>query len=185
MTLEKRFKKNYSSTQLAKFLKQLAAQINGIAEENVDEFGCRIDNFMSFTLKVKRHRAGYSTKLKVKSKRSEVADSGKMVSAIDKLGEPEDEVSFKRLKKRMKSSFKSINKDLMAGTPPNRDVVESFLKDTDLMARFPDKCGDPYLEFKNACDGLLDAVENADFDAMRDRYAKLKRLRNECHRAKS
>ena len=98
---------------------------------------------------------------------------------------PTIEVSFKHLKKRMKSSFKLINKDLIAGRLPNRAIVESFKEDTDLMSRFPKKCGDPYPEFKKTCDGLLDAVDNTDFDALRNCYAELKRLRNECHRRNS
>jgi len=185
MTIEKKFKITGSSTRVAKFLKQLAVQIDGTITENTDELGYRVDNFMSIALKIKRHRNGYSVKLKVKSERSEVSDSDKKPLTIVNSLLPEDEIYFKRLKKRMKSSFKSINKDIMVGNLPNRAIVESFVEDTDRMGRFPDKCGDPYLEFKKACDGLLDAVDNVDFDALRDRYAELKKLRNDCHRRKS
>jgi XXXCH domain-containing protein len=185
MTFEKKIKITGSSTRLAEFLKQLAAQIDGTITENTDGLGYRVDNFTSISLIIKRHRNGYSAKLKVKSERSEVSDSDKKSSSIDNLGLPEDGISFKRLKKRMKSSSKSINKDIMAGNFPNRAIVESFVEDTDRMARFPDKCGDPYFEFKKACNGLIDALDNADFDTVRDRYAELKKLRNDCHRRKS
>lgn len=185
MTFEKKIKITGSSTRLAEFLKQLAAQIDGTITENTDGLGYRVDNFMSIALKIKRHRNGYSVKLKVKSERPEASDSDKKSLSIDNLGLPEDGISFKRLKKIMKSSFKSINKDIMAGNFPNRAIVESFVEDTDRMARFPDKCGNPYFEFKKACNGLLDAIDKMDFDAMRIRHAELKKLRNDCHRRKS
>jgi XXXCH domain-containing protein len=185
MTSKKKFKNDYTSNQLSEFLRNIAAQIDGTSIENSDDEGYCFDNFMSITLKIKRRPSGYSVKIKVKTESSEFIESKKKESGTDDWDVSNGEISFKHLKKRMKSSFKLINKDLIAGRLPNRAIVESFKEDTDLMGRFPKKCGDPYPEFKKACDGLLDAVDNTDFDALGNCYAELKRLRNECHRRMS
>lgn len=185
MTLEKKFRKNYSPDQLAGYLRQLAAQIDGSADGDTDESGDRMDNIKSLALKIKRHPTGYSVKFKVKPERTDGSDFDDTVPVADTWGTPVVEFTFKHLKKRMKFSFKSIDKHLVVGSLPNKAVVVSFLEDADRMSRFPEQCGERYAEFKKACDGLLHAFDNADLDALQGRYADLKRLRNECHRNKS
>ncbi len=184
MTLEKKFKKTYSAVQLAGFLKQLAAFIDGTTDRSANDLGIPIGNFKSAKLKIKRHPTGYSVKLRLKSEKKETANSKETPPVSDVLGPADVAMTFKHLKKRMKSLFKSINEDLAAERFPDREAVDSFLVDVDRMARFPDQCGARYSDFKEACDGLHHAFENEDFDALRDRYADIKRVRDACHREK-
>ena len=184
MTLEKKFKKTYSAVQLADFLRQLAALIDGTTDRSANALGARIGNFKSAKLKIKRHPAGYSVKLKLKSEKKETADSKDTPPEPNILGPAEIEETFKQLKKRMKSFFKLINENLVADRFPDKLAIDAFLLDVDRMAQFPDQCGDRYSDFKEACDGLLRAFENEDFDALRDRYADVKRMRDACHREK-
>ena len=184
MTLEKKFKKNVSGAQLAEYLRQLAVQIDSPATGKADELGDRRDNTKSIALKIKRRTTGYSVKVKIKSERADTRDFDDMAPVDDTLGSVEVDFTFKQLKKRMKTSFKSINEYLVVGRLPDRTVVISFLEDAVRMSRFPDQCGQRYAEFKKACDGLLYDFNKADHVALRSRYAVLKRLRNECHRRK-
>ena len=185
MTSKKKLKNYYTSNQLAEFLRNIATQLDGTSIEDSDDQIHYFDDFTSISLKIKRQPSGYSVKVKVKTESLDLIDSAEVESNSDKDDVPTTEVSFKHLKKRMKSSFKSINKDLLAGRIPNREVVESFVADTDDMGRFPEKCGDPYPGFKMICDRLLEAVDKSDLVSLRNCYAELKRLRDECHRTKS
>ena len=159
--------------------------LDGTSIENTDDQIHGFDDFTSISLKIKRQPSGYSVKVKVKTDSSDLIDSSEIESNPDSGDLPTTGVSFKDLKKRMKSSFKSINKDLLARNIPKREDVESFVADTELMVQFPAKCGDPYPEFKMTCDRLLEAVDKSDLVSMRNFYAELKRLRDECHRKKS
>jgi len=183
MTLEKKYKKNFSADQLAGYLRQLAALIDGSTDRNADDLeGVRMGNIQSIKLKIKRYSAGYSVKLKVKSDKKEISDSKETPPVSDILGPADVAITFKQLKKRMKSSFKLINENLVADRFPDRAVVDGFLEDVDRMSRFPDQCGGKrYSEFQKACGGLLHAFENEDLGVLQDRYADVKRLRNECH----
>ena len=185
MTSKKKFKNNYTSDQLSELLRYLASQIDGTLIGNFEDDRYPFDKFMSISLKIKRRDSGYSVRVKVKSESSDIDIDEKTGSHSDNQGGPGQEASYKQLKKNMKSTFKLINKDLVAGRIPNREIVESFVADTDTMGRFPEKCGDPYPEFKKTGDKLLDAVDKSDLDSLRDCYAELKRLRNECHQNKS
>ena len=185
MASKNKFKNYYTSNQLSELLRNFASQIDGTSIENFEDNRYCIDDFMSITIKIKHLASGYSVKVKVKTESSDIDDDKKVELHKDIRGGPESEVSFKHLKKRMKSTFKLINKDLVAGRIPSKEVVESFVVDTDFMGKFPEKCGEPYSEFKKTCDRLLDAVNNPDLDSLRDCYADLKRLRNECHQKKS
>jgi XXXCH domain-containing protein len=162
----------------------LAAFIDGTTDRSADDLGVPIGNFKSAKLKVKRHLTGYSVKLKLKSEKKETDDSKEKPPVSDVLGPADVAMTFKHLKKRMKSSFKSINENLVAERYPDKAAVDGFLVEVDRMARFPDQCGDRYPDFKEACDGLLRAFENENFDALRDRYADVKRMRDACHREK-
>jgi XXXCH domain-containing protein len=186
MTLEKKYKKNFSADQLAGYLRQLAALIDGSTDRNADDLeGVRMGNIQSIKLKIKRYSAGYSVKLKVKSDKKEISDSKETPPVSDILGPADVAITFKQLKKRMKSSFKLINENLVADRFPDRAVVDGFLKDVDRMSRFPDQCGERYAEFNRVCDDLLHAFENEDLSALRGRCTDVKQLRNVCHRKKS
>lgn len=187
MTLEKKFKKNFSADQLADYLRQLAALIDGSDDRKaVDLEGVRMGNIKLIKLNIKRHVSGYSVKLKLKSENKESSDSKETPPVSDVLGLADATITFKHLKKRMKSSFKLISENLAANRFPDRAVVDGFLEDVDRMSRFPDQCGGKrYSEFKKACGGLLHALENEDFGVLQGRYADVKMLRNECHRKKN
>ena len=185
MTSKKKYKNYYTSKQLSEFFRNIAAQFDGTSIENINDQSQGFGDFTSITLKIKRQPSGYSVKVKVKTESTDIDIEEKTGSHSDNQHGPGEEASFKHLKKKMKSTFKLINKDLIAGRIPSREIVESFVTDTDTMGRFPNKCGDPYSEFKKTGDMLLDAVDRSDLDSLRESYANLKRLRNECHQRKS
>ena len=185
MTSKKKLKNYYTSNQLAEYFRNIAAKLDGTSIENLDDQMHCFDEFTSMSLKIKRRINGYSVKVKVKTESSDIDNDKKVGLHKDNRWGPGSEVSFKHLKKRMKSTFKIINKDLVAGRIPSQEVVESFIVDTHDMGKFPEKCGDPFPEFKMTCARLLEAVDESDLLSLKNCYADLKRLRDECHRTKS
>jgi XXXCH domain-containing protein len=89
--------------------------------------------------------------------------------------------SFKKLKKKMAKSFKSILDVLQNGEIPKLDVVGAYCGDADVMTSILDKGEEEYRVFRARCRELLEAVEHGDVNAAVNAAGMLNQMRRECH----
>lgn len=109
---------------------------------------------------------------------AKAAPSKRPAKAAAKARKP----SYKRLKKNMADSFKTLRAAARQGETPDRAVVADFMDQCRLMVSYPDK-GEPYYDdFTQAAEALARAVEGSDADGLTAALDELGRLRKNCHR---
>lgn len=88
---------------------------------------------------------------------------------------------YKRLKKRMATSFKVIFKALHQQTVPPEEAVLDFIADSRLMTKYPGK-GDPlYAEYDKLTDILEEAWHTKDLQKFHETVDALNHMKTECH----
>lgn len=88
---------------------------------------------------------------------------------------------YKRLKKRMKSSFKLIFKMLHEDQAPPQAAVDSFVADSRLMCTYPGYGDEYYAEYLAATDEFEAAFAAGAVEPMRAAAVKLANLKGRCH----
>lgn len=88
---------------------------------------------------------------------------------------------YKRLKKRMASSFKVIFKSLHQNITPPEEAVQDFIADSRLMTKYPGK-GDPlYAEYDKLTDILEEAWQNKNLQKFHETVDAMNHMKTECH----
>jgi XXXCH domain-containing protein len=130
-------------------------------------------------------------KLKIKLK-GEPPPAPQAEAVADKqpaeAGEPSadpPDIKYKTLKKRMKTSFKSIGEAIADRRFPEPATLDTFLSDSELMVGFAGaRYGDVhYPEYREACRRLAEAFASKNWDAFQAGYTHLDRLKKDCHKA--
>lgn len=182
MSSERIYHEGLTTAQVAGFIRVLADRLEGIvpdeADPDLDEVSTPDPGeFKKLKISVKRDLAGFTLKYKSKTlyKRTDLNE--------EEAEAPEDEepITYKKLKKRMKESFKSMMESLMAEALPADAAVMSFLQDSKLMLSFPEKGGEYYDDYDVACTSFAGAFESGNLDACKSAINALDRLRKECH----
>ncbi|MCG8532857.1 MAG: GAK system XXXCH domain-containing protein [Desulfovibrionales bacterium] len=88
---------------------------------------------------------------------------------------------YKRLKKRMGTSFKVIFKALHANTTPPEEAVHDFISDSRLMTKYPGK-GEPlYARYNSLVDALEAAWNDKDMSKFHETLDALNHIKTEGH----
>lgn len=179
---DKLYFEDLTNAELAGFFRQLADRLEGVAPVAADPAAGGVEapdpgEFKKLKISIKRDLGGLTLKCKFKAlvKRTVAGDEGAKAPA------DEGEVKYKKLKKRMKESFKSITETLMADIMPGEAVVTAFLQDAKLMMSFPEKGAEFYDDFDKACMTFERAYEAKDFEACRAAAITLNQLKKDCH----
>lgn len=165
-----------SETEMAEFFREIADRLEG-REPDEPKFPFDPSGFRKLKISVKRQMDGLSVKVKMKPSYS-----------LSPLGEtdlpPELEgqkPKYKKLKKRMKVTFKAIQDSLAAGTLPNGAAVTSFMEDSRLMIDYPGYGDEYYQEYDQACLRFQEACDRQDIETCKVACQELDRLKKACH----
>jgi XXXCH domain-containing protein len=184
MSGEKRYFEDLSQAELAEFFRGLSDRLSGIGPDAADAAetgGAQAPDpgdFKKLKLSIKRELGGYS--LKWKSKALYKPAEGAGPAAAGPAAE-EGEVKYKKLKKRMKESFKMITESLMTDVMPGEAVVTAFLQDSKLMTSFPEKGAEFYDDYDRACAEFAIAFDAKDLTACKAAAITLNQLKKDCH----
>lgn len=88
---------------------------------------------------------------------------------------------YKRLKKRMASSFKVIFKALHQNSVPAEEAVADFIADSRLMTKYPGKGDTLYTEYNNLTDILEEAWKTKNLQKFHETVDALNHMKTECH----
>lgn len=165
-------------------LRELADILEGKAPDNLE---CPSD-FHKFKLKAKESYGQLEVKLKVSDgevctvRDEDTAEPG--IEAPEDGGLPDEKSakpSYKKLKERMKRSFKMIFRMIHDDELPPRAAVEEFLKDSALMVTYPGYGDEYYEEYSRVCSAFSEAFEAQDMDALHETVDQLQALKSHCH----
>ena len=95
--------------------------------------------------------------------------------------EPEGLPKYKRLKKRMATSFKVIFKSLHTNTKPPEEAVLDFIADARLMTQYPGKGDALYANFNKLTDTLEEAWQTDNLKKFHETIDALNHMKTECH----
>jgi XXXCH domain-containing protein len=182
MSGDKRYFEDLTKAQLAEFFRGLADQLAG---QGPEEDAAPVDGvsppdpgeFKKLKLSVKRDLGGFSIKWKSKALYKPVEAEADM----DAAPADEGEIKYKKLKKRMKESFKMITESLMSDVMPGEAVVTAFLQDSKRMTSFPEKGAEFYNEYDKACMDFARAFEAKNLTACKSAATILNQLKKDCH----
>ncbi|MDJ0785107.1 MAG: GAK system XXXCH domain-containing protein [Desulfosarcinaceae bacterium] len=189
------------------FLRELAAAMaaddpaeDGHAPGDLEQL---VRDYRKISLQIKRKADQVRLKLKIKPPEvpadagmavaEEISpiggdkDSGPIAEAAADIaadaGLEEQKPKYKRLKKRMKSTFKEIRASLEELRLPEEEIVRQFCEDSALMVTYPGK-GDPhYAAYTQAVGDLRAAYDRKDFAGFKSVTSNLADLKNACHKA--
>ena len=124
----------------------------------------------------------------IKDEYGQITAKLRLSSLIDECEECECECirpdglpKYKRLKKRMASSFKAIFRALHQNSLPPEEAVLDFIADSRLMTQYPGK-GDPlYAEYNKLTDILEEAWHTKNLLKFHEIVDALNHIKAECH----
>ncbi len=184
MQRESKLKKACSPQELADILRALAQSLeHGAVAEGILE--TTWDRLEKLTLTVRS--VGPETmevKLKVASRSPFAMDPAQIDSDTVRVEEisPRPRGKYDTLKKRMKKTFKNIMYALHDRVWPDIRDVETFVHDSALMIRYPDKGAAFYAEYAQAVADFHAAVSEQNMDAAIEKVHLLNDLKTRCHK---
>lgn len=146
-----------------------------------------LDNLTEFKLSLKVYGDSFLVKIKTKSEVPYAAPGDAAGQAMDAQVHAcattgaEVKPKYKSLKKRMKKPWKMILEALQAGTMPDAGLVQSFVRDSELMVTYPGKGDEFYGAYRVGLERFASAYEAGDQQAAADAAAALERLKKACH----
>jgi XXXCH domain-containing protein len=161
------------SEALAESLGQLATAITGGEAQLPEEIEGLPDTVDEIQITARRKEDQWKLKVKVTGT---LAGEG---------GSPVGRKRYKKIKKRMKASFKEIGRFLASHDLPPSDVVRRFATDAEEMMTFPGEAyGEQhYAPFRKACQELAQAVKTNDRKAFNTSITRLAALQKKCHKS--
>jgi XXXCH domain-containing protein len=126
---------------------------------------------MKITLEANRSNILVKIKYKVSGQRMAGAKGDK----VDGL------LAYRRLKRRMRGTFKEIFTLVHEDRLPPRETVDSFLADSALMVTFPGLGAPYYREYERACLAFAQAYERADMGLLHQTCDQLDQIKSHCH----
>ena len=165
-------RKQLARHELPDYLRELADSLEG----GDDACGCGVSLGEFHSIAMSLAVEGEDVNLSIDLAQKDADDGG---TAQDAEGLPQ--IDYSRLKKRMKSSFKTIFKAIHLQRKPPARSVESFLRDARTMVRFPGKGDDYYAEFLKCCYEFEAAYNRGDTEAVHRACDALNHTKTECH----
>jgi XXXCH domain-containing protein len=175
--LEKKLKHTITEAELGNYLRRVADALDGQAAQNYAELNDCLNDYAKIDLKIKRKSGEVVVKLKIKSS----AIPAEITADDDSVSTEEALPKYKKLKKRMKSSFKAISESLLREELPDAHTVKSFIADSELMISYPAYGEEYYPAYREALVHCAEAFEKRDKVFFKQTYTRLKQLRNQCH----
>jgi len=182
---ERKIKQRMPFDHLPAYLRQLADAL----EKQTDGLPAELRGLPAPIAKLdvqgKARENGWEMKIKIKAESTEDSEAGKGRAHAEREAapSPQTDVSYKSLKKRMKSSFRSIGASLAAQKLPEPDLIDAFLSDSERMLAFSgEKYGEPcFPAYRDACRRLAEAFEARRREAFQAAYTDIGRLKKACH----
>jgi XXXCH domain-containing protein len=157
---------NVDQEEAADFFAKLAESIRE-DKEFVPEYDIPLRNYRKIKASLKKKPEAYHLEVKVVSEDQE---------------EPEDEdLNYKKLKKRMEAYFEEMANSLQEDYLPSREIVYVFLTDSKTMTSYSGYGDEYYEEFLQLCESLRMAFEEEDLQAMKEHHSRLIQLSDDCH----
>ena len=157
---------NVDQQEAADFFSKLAESIRE-DQDFVSDYDIPLRNYRKIKASLKKKPENYHLEVKVVSEDQE---------------ETEDEdLSYKKLKKRMEAYFEEMGNSLQEDYFPSREIVYVFLTDSKTMTSFGGYGDEYYEEFLQTCENLRMAFEDKDLQAMKSHHNRLVELKDACH----
>jgi len=157
---------NVDQEEAADFFSKLAESIRE-DKDFVPEYDIPLRNYRKIKASLKKKPEAFHLEVKVVSEDQE---------------ETEDEdLHYKKLKKRMEAYFEEMGHSLQDDYLPSREIVYVFLTDSKSMTSFGGYGEEYYEEFLQLCESLRMSFEEEDLDGVREHYNQLDQLREACH----
>jgi XXXCH domain-containing protein len=183
---ERKIKREMPFEKIPTYLRQLADSLEKRTGDFPAEFIDLPEPITKLKIKGKSRNHTWAIKMHIKAeppidrqKKETMAHEGNQASTATTSN-----VTFKMLKKRMKSSFKEIGESIAARKLPEPDAIHAFLSDSQwMMAYGGEKYGkDRYPAYREACRRLAEAFEAENREALSSAYAELDQLKKDCHK---
>ncbi len=169
-----------SQKEAAAFLRNLATGLEqGSLELGNEKFDWSEIKKVKFTFKHLDDQILIKTRLK-----KEPATYVEMEFARDEYDDfpaKNPEISYKKLKKRMKKSFALIQDDVQAYRFPLQKDFDFFAGDCLVMTQFPDYGDEYYPEFLEKLKMLTSSYASRDMSGFSAAFSEITRLMKECH----
>jgi XXXCH domain-containing protein len=187
-SLEKKIKKSVPFGQLAGYLRHLADAIENKTDQLPAELIDLPEPIDKLEIKSKSRNGRWELKIKIKAESSvelqpsnDTVDDGRQTTTA---AAAKPEAGYKKLKKRMKNSFKAIGENLAVQNFPQPEVLNGFLADSEQMMSFTGaKYGEEYYPaYRKGCRRLAEAYESKNPDAFNAAYAALDQMKKDCHK---
>ena len=182
---ERKIKIHGTLAEAADWLRDLADGLENPSDIPVEDGRTAPADFTK--LKIGLKRAGARVKIRAKFKGGTALQETASPEQTEAV-EPGDEndgdgakADYKRLKKAMKKSFKTLKDHLEADDLPPADAVSAFLTESEQMIRFPGFGDEFYEAYREACFRFREAHRTADLAACKNACDELERLKSDCH----
>jgi len=182
---ERKIKQKMPFGRIPVYLRQLADAL----EKRTDDLPAELSDIpapivkMEFKAKPLDNGWGVKITIRAESPKDLETESGPLQVERDAPPPAKHDVNYTSLKKRMKSSFRSIGESLAAQKLPEPDIIDAFLEDSERMLAFPgEKYGAPcYPAYRDACRRLAEAFDANNREAFKAAYTGIGRLKKDCH----
>lgn len=174
--MKKKIEKDLTPAELAEHLEQIAGQLREGAFE-VSGRQWSVPGRIEAQIKHKEKKGRFSGKIKFRW--SSLADYN--AAARDEVEKWEE--SFKSLKKRMGSQFKTMQKDVDQGRIPPKKTLMEFVRDSLQMDRSAEpEWRELMAEYLDHLENLQRAAENHQLETVRHELRDLSNRMKQCHR---
>ncbi|CCO23808.1 GAK system XXXCH domain-containing protein [Maridesulfovibrio hydrothermalis] len=186
MAKKSKIKKHISQSELPDFLRKIADALEHGASED-DAYLVVIEGFKKLKINIRNEFGHTAVKVTAKPLSTPVQYSPTgpdgIEAVIDNASHADElgKLKYKSLKKRMKSSFKTIFSTIHAGSLPPTEAVKEFIAYSHLMVEHEGYGDDYYDEYIAACDAFQDAVNTEDLKAAHKACDELNSIKAHCH----
>ena len=186
---ERKIKQFLPPAAVAEYLRHLADALDGKTARLPSELRTLPEPIAKMEVKGKAREGRWELKIKIKAEFSAGPEkpelTEKRAPSQAAAGPGETKNDYKKLKKRMKATFKAIEESLAAQRLPEPQVLRDFLTDSDQMMRFSgEHFGEAfYPAYRAGCRRLSEAYASEILDDFKAAYAELDRLKKDCHKA--
>ncbi len=172
MNEKRRYTYELSKKELGQLLRSLAESLEKDSPE-MQDFGVDLSNIRKLKISAKTWpNDPLYVKVKITPWQARDAEEGE---------EDDGEVSYTRLKKRMKVYYKELQANVQAQQYPSREIVSVFLKDCDRMTQYQGYGDEYYQSFTQACRDFQKAFDIEELEDMQQAFERIESLKDRCH----
>ena len=184
MATQKRQLKSLSSAETATLLREIADSLegknSGIAPASLYPVVCCQFKYLGIEIK-KKDDTHFQFKIRSKAPNRSAEPSHSGAEFCEKTKQDE-KPKYKKLKKQMKNEFRKIHESLSLNTFPDGDLIDSFIKNSNIMISFKNHGDTYYKPYQSACRRFFAAIEAQDLLEAKAAYRELNQIKADCHR---